>query len=73
MQQYEYFVMDSRAGFDLDSAAVYESIGRSIPKDKELRCDWGGMGAYLVRAPVTKNLPDGGSECGEFEIVSVIE
>lgn len=73
MQQFEYFVMDGRANDDLEGAAVYEALGRSIPKDKKLRCDWGGMGAYLVRAPVTKDLPDGGSECGEFEIVSVIE
>ncbi|PKH21468.1 hypothetical protein CIG19_16740 [Enterobacterales bacterium CwR94] len=65
--------MDGRAKSDIESAAVYESLGRVKPNTKRLKREWGEMGAVLVRAPVTKDLPCGGSECGDFEVVSDIE
>lgn len=68
-QQFEYFVMDGRARFDTERAAVFEALGRSLPQEWKLRRDWGGMDAVLVRARVLSNLQD----CGDFEYLSDIE
>ncbi|KQN53177.1 hypothetical protein ASF13_16390 [Erwinia sp. Leaf53] len=72
-QEFEYFVMDARAGFDTERAAVFEALGRTLPQAWKLRRDWGGMDAVLVRAPVLSDLTDGGSSCGDFEYVHDIE
>ncbi|WP_240343569.1 hypothetical protein [Erwinia persicina] len=73
VQQFEYFVMDARARFDTERAAVFEVLGKNPPQAWKLRRDWGGMDAVLVRAPVLSDLRDGGSSCGDFEYVSEIE
>ena len=72
-QLFEYFVLDGRAEFDMESASVYQVLGRKIPSSKQLSRDWGDMGAILARAPVVNNLNGDTTECGEFEIVHHIE
>ncbi|MCK1065035.1 hypothetical protein [Pluralibacter gergoviae] len=67
MQQFEYFVMDGRARFNTERAAVFEALGRNPPSNKKLRREWGDMDAVLVRAPV---ISDGA--CGEFEYLKDI-
>lgn len=44
-----YMVMDSRAQFDIDCAAVLECCGDKQPSWRSLRKDWGDQGAVLVR------------------------
>lgn len=44
-----YMVMDSRAQFDIDSAAILECCGEKQPSWRSLRRDWGEQGAVLVR------------------------
>ena len=67
MQEFEYFVMDGRARFDTDRAAVFEALGRNLPSNKKLRRDWGDMDAVLVRAPVISD-----NACGDFEYLKDI-
>jgi len=59
MQEFEFFVMDGRARFDTERAAVLESLGRKPPQQWKLSRDWGGMDAVLVRAPVLFDLKKG--------------
>ncbi len=73
MQKFEYFVMDGRAQYDLERAAVFEALGQKEPSKKSLHRDWGDMGAFLVRAPVTNEDASGNSRCGAFEIVREIQ
>lgn len=49
MHESEYVVMDSRAIFDTDAAAILEACGPKRPSWKSLRKDWGGQEAVLVR------------------------
>lgn len=49
MMKYIFMVMDSRAQFDIDSAAILEYCGDKQPSWRKLRRDWGGQGAALVR------------------------
>lgn len=44
-----FMVMDSRAQFDIDSAAILECCGDKQPTWRTLRRDWGDQGAVLVR------------------------
>ncbi len=44
-----FMVMDSRAQFDIDSAATLECCGDKQPSWRSLRKDWGDQGAVLVR------------------------
>ena len=44
-----FMVMDSRAQFDIDSAAILECCGDKQPSWRNLRRDWGDQGAVLVR------------------------
>ena len=71
MQEYEWFVMDGRARFDTESAAVFEACGNKEPSNKSLRKDWGDMDAVLVRAQVTAKDSTTGDviSCGDFEYV----
>lgn len=74
MQDYEYFVMDGRAKFDTDDAAVYQALGTKQPSNKKLRRDWGLMGAVLCRAAVTSKAANGNTTtCGDFEYVRDID
>lgn len=69
--KYVYMVMDSRAQFDIDSAAILECCGDKQPSWRNLRRDWGEQGAVLVRYPHiigTKNNYDGDNP----EVVGVI-
>lgn len=66
MEKFEYFVMDGRARFNTDDAAVFEALGQKLPSDRYLKRDWGEMDAVLVRAPVVIEI-DGSSNCGDFE------
>ncbi|EGQ2099194.1 hypothetical protein I2537_004856 [Salmonella enterica] len=47
--KYIFTVMDSRAQFDIDSAAILECCGDNQPSWCSLRKDWGDQGAVLVR------------------------
>ncbi|EGA8865394.1 TPA: hypothetical protein ACISY6_005178 [Salmonella enterica subsp. enterica serovar Eastbourne] len=47
--KYIFMVMDSRAQFDIDSAAILECCGDKQPSWRTLRRDWGDQGAVLVR------------------------
>lgn len=67
MHEFEYFVMDGRARFNTDRAAVFEALGRNLPSNKKLRREWGDMDAVLVRAPVISD-----TACGEFEYLKDI-
>ncbi|ECD9444663.1 hypothetical protein FNH85_23860 [Salmonella enterica subsp. salamae] len=69
--KYVYMVMDSRAQFDIDRAAVLECCGNKQPSWKSLHRDWGEQGAVLIRYPLilgTKNDYDGDSP----EVVGII-
>ena len=44
-----YMVMDSRAQFNIERAAVLECCGEKQPSWRSLRRDWGEQGAVLVR------------------------
>ncbi|KMK11180.1 hypothetical protein ABW06_22715 [Pluralibacter gergoviae] len=59
--------MDSRAAFDTEDATIFEALGRKLPTNRNLKRDWGDMGAYLVRAPVISN-----TACGDFEVIRQI-
>lgn len=65
---FEYFVMDGRFHFDPERAAVIEACGRKKPSSRYLQ-DYEGMGAVLVRAPVTNQDDAGNSQCGDFEFL----
>lgn len=69
---YEYFVLDSRAQYDIEDAAIYEAAGRVKPSKKRLKRDWGDQGAVLVRAPVISD-ESCGSVIGGMEFIEVIE
>lgn len=47
--KFVFMVMDSRAQFDTDSAAILECYGDKQPSWHSLRKDWGDQGAVLVR------------------------
>lgn len=72
MQKFEYFVMDGRARFNTEDAAVFEALGQKRPSDKYLNRDWAGMDAVLVRAPVVSE-SSGHSVCGDFEYLRKID
>lgn len=50
-----FMVMDSRAQFDIDSAAILECCGDKQPTWRTLRRDWGDQGAVLVRFRLVPN------------------
>lgn len=71
-QQFYWFVMDGRAKYAPDEAAVYEAIGEQEPSKKYLR-DWSGMDAALVRAPITSRDSDNTIKRGAMEFVRTIQ
>ncbi|EOZ5069678.1 hypothetical protein ACQRVR_005186 [Enterobacter cloacae] len=73
MQKFEYFVMDGRVQYDPERSTVFEALGQKEPSKKALKRDWGDMGAFLVRAPVTSEDASGNSQCGDFEVVREIQ
>lgn len=72
MEKFEYFVMDGRARFNTEDAAVFEALGQKLPSDRYLKRDWGEMDAVLVRAPVVSESA-GHSTCGDFEYLRDID
>lgn len=48
MDKFEYFVMDGRAQYDLERAAVFEALGQKEPSEKSLQRDWGADGHSWV-------------------------
>jgi hypothetical protein len=62
-----YLVMDSRAQYDVDEAAILESCGCKQPKWSRLRKDWGNQGAVLVRWHTVVN-----GAYTESEVIGVI-
>lgn len=66
---FEYFVMDGRFHFDPDRSVVIEACGRKKPSDRYLHRYYKGMGAVLVRAPLTYQDESDNSQCGEFEFL----
>ena len=73
MQKFEYFVMDGRVQYDPERSTVFEALGQKEPSKKSLQRDWGDMGAFLVRAPVTNLDASGNSQCGALEVVREIQ
>lgn len=68
--KYVYMVMDSRAQFDIDRAAVLECCGEKQPSWRTLRRDWGQQSAVLVRFRL---VPNTNSEVAtDPEVVGVI-
>ncbi|EGK0218008.1 hypothetical protein IOJ95_001383 [Salmonella enterica] len=65
-----FMVMDSRAQFDIDSAAILECCGDKHPSWRSLRKDWGEQGAVLVRFRRVPNTD--GNVATDPEVVSVI-
>lgn len=65
-----FMVMDSRAQFDIDSAAVLECCGEKQPSWRALRRDWGEQGAVLVRFRQVPNTD--GNVATDPEVVGVI-
>lgn len=53
--KYVYMVMDSRAQFDIDRAAVLECCGNKQPSWRSLRRGWGQQSAVLVRFRLVPN------------------
>lgn len=71
---YEYFVMDGRARHDIDSATVFECLGRRLPQAWKIRRDWGGTDAVIARAVVKAEDANGNTtSSGDFEYVGEIE
>ena len=66
---FEYFVMDGRFHFDPERSVVIEACGQKKPSARYLQRDYEGMGAVLVRAPVTNQDVAGNSQCGDFEFL----
>ncbi len=54
-KNYLWLVMDGRAAYDVDAAAVMECWGEFAeqPSMKKLRKSWGDMGCALCRAEIT--------------------
>lgn len=68
--KYVYMVMDSRAQFDIDRAAVLECCCEKQPSWRTLRRDWGQQSAVLVRFRL---VPGTNSEVAtDPEVVGVI-
>ncbi|MCJ8695566.1 hypothetical protein MWG74_15290 [Escherichia coli] len=65
-----YMVMDGRAQFDIDRAAVLECCGNNKPSWKSLQNDWGEQGAVLVRFRLVPNT--NGEVATDPEVVGVI-
>ncbi|MFB4610300.1 hypothetical protein ACE3JM_02955 [Enterobacter hormaechei subsp. steigerwaltii] len=65
-----FMVMDSRAQFDIDSAAILECCGDKQPSWRTLRRDWGDQGAVLVRLHLVPNT--NGEVATDPEVVGVI-
>ncbi|GJK12488.1 hypothetical protein TUM16664_02600 [Enterobacter cloacae] len=65
-----FMVMDSRAQFDIDRAAVLECCGEKQPSWRALRRDWGEQGAVLVRFRLVPNT--NGDVATDPEVVGTI-
>lgn len=66
-----YMVMDSRAQFDIDRAAVLECCGEKQPSWRSLRRDWGEQGAVLVRFRLVPNT--NGDVATDPEVIGTIK
>ncbi|AMH01851.1 hypothetical protein AL485_23315 [Serratia liquefaciens] len=66
--KYVYMVLDSRAQYDTDAAAVLECCGEGKqPSMRTLSRDWGEQGAVLVRYEKIND-----TEFGNETVVGVI-
>lgn len=68
--KYLYVVMDGRAQFDINRAAILECCGNTKPSWKSLREDWGEQGAVLVRC--RQSQINGENVYTDEEVVGVI-
>ncbi|TGC25058.1 hypothetical protein [Escherichia sp. E1130] len=66
-----FMVMDSRAQFDIDRAAVLECCGEKQPSWRSLCRDWGEQGAVLVRFRLVPNT--NGDVATDPEVVGTIK
>lgn len=65
-----YMVMDSRAHFNIERAAVLECCGEKQPSWRSLQNDWGEQGAVLVRFRLVPNA--NGDVATDPEVVGII-